>query len=674
MKKVVIILWGLLISTIGFSQENNTAVRLDGVDNRLSMGMDMIKDVWTLEAWIKGDGNEWNDLEAIIAGGDYAKQNTSDHLALVIKNGRLHNNGANIFSSEKLPTDKWVHVAAVSDGLATSLYINGVKVASRDTSIAIIPGAIGADDVKESLFGGMIDEVRIWKAALSVDELKTWMNQPINPSHPQFSKLHGYYPFDNLLSDVSINRVAKGHQSYHTRNGRIDYYGGLPLAAIVESDNSRFKAYKGEQSLFNATVIASEWDSDLGASDEQILKIRIIVDGEKNPLSLDKITIDLSKCSDLKDISKLNLYYTGSTPNSQVKEMICKPIIKIKEKLVVKVNKGVSLNPGVNYFLLTADISSVAELGNMIKVTVPTLSLSGDNMTPILDESSLDKMISMNSKLDKNILKVIQWNIWHGGVHVGGKIGRLRIIDLIQKSNADIVMMQEAYGAQEQIADSLDFEMISASSGDNLALYSRYPLEKIKTKNPFYSNPAYVKLPSDKRILLNNIWIRYAYRPEYTCAHGSLGLDTKVWCKEDSLLGLKDVQRNLSDDVNPYTGQGIDVIFGGDFNSGSHLDWTKRAAHLHNGYVADKLPISRYMYEQGYMDTFRQLNPDEVLRPEGTYAPVFGQMKTSRIDFIYYKGSGIQPIFSKIVRTAYEIDDVWAGDHAAVLTTFKIVQ
>lgn len=46
-------------------------------------------------------------------------------------------------------------------------------------------------------------------------------------------------------------------------------------------------------------------------------------------------------------------------------------------------------------------------------------------------------------------------------------------------------------------------------------------------------------------------------------------------------------------------------------------------------------------------------------------------MQMSRIDFIYYKG-GLKVLSSKIVRTAPEIDYVWASDHAAVLTVFEV--
>ena len=39
---------------------------------------------------------------------------------------------------------------------------------------------------------------------------------------------------------------------------------------------------------------------------------------------------------------------------------------------------------------------------------------------------------------------------------------------------------------------------------------------------------------------------------------------------------------------------------------------------------------------------------------------------------IYSKGNGIKTVASKIVRTMPEIDDVWPGDHAAVLTVFEL--
>lgn len=82
-----------------------------------------------------------------------------------------------------------------------------------------------------------------------------------------------------------------------------------------------------------------------------------------------------------------------------------------------------------------------------------------------------------------------------------GKDGRERIIDLIKQSGADVVTMQEGYGSQEMIAKAIGFNLQTSSPGDNLCLFSRYPIQKIKTKNTFYSNPAIITLPSGKRCM-----------------------------------------------------------------------------------------------------------------------------------------------------------------------------
>ena len=50
------------------------------------------------------------------------------------------------------------------------------------------------------------------------------------------------------------------------------------------------------------------------------------------------------------------------------------------------------------------------------------------------------------------------------------------------------------------------------------------------------------------------------------------------------------------------------------------------------------------MLDKGFRDTFREINLDELERGEGTYAVIFGQSQTSRVDFIYSKGNGIKTV------------------------------
>ena len=90
-------------------------------------------------------------------------------------------------------------------------------------------------------------------------------------------------------------------------------------------------------------------------------------------------------------------------------------------------------------------------------------------------------------ELKSETLTVVNWNIWHGGTHYtkekDGFDGIERTIELIQKSGADIVLMQETYGAGSRISSGLGFYYYEASStigavwGANISVMSRFPIE-----------------------------------------------------------------------------------------------------------------------------------------------------------------------------------------------------
>lgn len=673
MKKLFLALLCALSGTFVCAQLN-TSVRMDGVDNNLRIGMDTIRHHWTVEAWVKPDAHSWKDMEVIIGGGEYSEQNISDHLPLAIRKGRLYNGGTGL-QSEILPTGVWSHLAASCNGQFISIYINGKEVARKDTATSILPGSIGIHEKKESVFQGEIDEVRIWKTGLGEKMIKKWMNKSITPRHPEFKNLKGYYTFDDLEDDMSVNLTGVGRFTYHLRNGRNDYYGNAPLAYRVINDNPSFQNKSGNQQLFHAATIHNEWDADQGTSDYQLLKIRIVTSGDRKPLTLTNLKLDLSACTSLADIDKVHVYYTGQKPRSEEKTELFGTGVAPQSGLEFTATPAdaFTLRPGVNYFLVTLDINKSVQTGNRLCGKIPSFSLNRKTVTPEEDCGNLDVHITSNSSVNPRILKVLDWNIWHGGTHLG-KDGRQRIIELIKATNADVVLMQEGYGAQQMIADSLGYYLQTPSGKDNLVIYSRYPLEKIKTGKPFQSNPAIMTLPSGKKTYINSCWLRYAYRPEYTCAYTNKGLDPDVWVAEDSLYSLKDIAYIMENDVKPYVDSDMPIIIGGDFNSGSHLDWTQRASLLHHGYAAEMLPASRYMADEGFLDSFREIHPDEVKRGEGTFAVIFGNLQNSRIDYIYYKGKGIRAISSKIIRTTAEVDDVWPSDHAGVLTVFEIDQ
>lgn len=662
--------------TVGATAQHHTsnlALHLDGKDNNVLFGMGIVKAPWTLEAWIKSDGKPWKKTEAIFGGGEYSDLNIADNLPLAIEQGRLHNRQANVWSKQVLD-DKWHHVAISCDGIATRLYLDGKMVDCKQISFSILVGALGVNTGDSTSFGGLVDEVRIWRSAVPANTLKEWMTKPLDPSHPNFKTLAAYYNFDDGMKDVGINWAGKGHQAYHLRNGRIKYNSKAPLAYTIIAANPKFTESGTAQKLFSSTIINNEWDADQGSTNTEVLKLRIAVSGTRHPLRLNGLALDLSKMNAINDISRLHVYYTGKTARSAVRIELSGNGRRPEEKMnFILPGKGVPLTSGINYFLITADIAKDAKFGDSVRIAVPFFTLNHQSYTPQTSDDPVIQTICTNSKTDPNIVRVLQFNIWHGGVHLGND-GVDRVIELVKSTRADIITMQEAYGSQRPIADSLHYFMHTASPKDNLALYSRYPVTVIPVhyKN-FNSNPVMVTLPIGRQLLINGCWLRYASTPEYTSFYPDSGLDPGLWVSADSALGLVDMQNIIEKDTKPYLkNKDIPVIIGGDFNSCSHLDWTKAAAPSHFGYGPVAFPISRYLLKEGYKDSFREMNPDEVKHPEGTWAAIYGQSQYCRIDFVYYKGKGIQAIASKIVRTAPEIDDVWPSDHAAVLTTFKL--
>merc|ERR1719443_460157 len=98
----------------------------------------------------------------------------------------------------------------------------------------------------------------------------------------------------------------------------------------------------------------------------------------------------------------------------------------------------------------------------------------------------------------------------------------------------------------------------------------------------------------------------------------------------------------------------VPVILAGDFNEGSHLDWTAATKNLfdHNG-VEIEWRHSKMLSAAGFQDTWRQLHPDPVKQPGHTWpseargAGYTGWGPKSderdRIDFVYHNGRGLRP-------------------------------
>lgn len=291
---------------------------------------------------------------------------------------------------------------------------------------------------------------------------------------------------------------------------------------------------------------------------------------------------------------------------------------------------------------------------------------------------------SPDTKKQEKKLTVMAWNVWHEG-HSNAYPGKgcEGTIDIIRKSETDVILMVETYGAAPMVADSLGYNYSLLSS--NLCIYSRYPILKTYTFPEQISTFNFGGVEIDMEgtpVRLFNTWLHYlpdarlvpTDKPE---------ADILAW--DDA--GSRDEEiRTILNILKPMIAEtdSIPVIIGGDFNSHSHLDWTEETKNMYNhGGAVVNWTVSKEMEAAKFKDSFRELNPDPVKNIGTTWLTDVDSLETvsrfDRIDYIYYQGKTIQAIesecYDNILGEMFLFkgkEFFYASDHGFVLTMFKI--
>ncbi len=270
---------------------------------------------------------------------------------------------------------------------------------------------------------------------------------------------------------------------------------------------------------------------------------------------------------------------------------------------------------------------------------------------------------------DGEPLEVLAWNIWHGGRRKGRDEGVQRVVDVIQESGADIVLMQETYGSGPRISGRLGFEYYLRSS--NLSVMSRFPIRDVhRLYQGFRFGGVTLELRPGTEIEAYSLWINYLPDVGKALAEGASAqqladADAKTRGAEmDAILSELVAHRDAR--------RAVPMVVGGDFNSGSHLDWTEAAAQLahHHGLVVP-WPVSRSMARERFVDTFRAMHPDPVANVGRTWSPEFGDSHPERIDYVYSSAGDWEVVDSEVLDTHPR---GWPSDHAAVLSTLELVE
>ncbi len=279
--------------------------------------------------------------------------------------------------------------------------------------------------------------------------------------------------------------------------------------------------------------------------------------------------------------------------------------------------------------------------------------------------------MSCSDQKNKSI-KVMTWNIWHGGLH-GDKtnsferdtVNTVNILKVIKLENPDILFMQETYCCGMDIAKQAGY-FYSWRGSTNLSIHSKYPIiDTINVYKPFNSHAVVIDVEG-KNILCVNLWLHYL--PDYF--HDIIKLSPDSLIAGESKTRLKEITAIVNGVDSLAKSLNMPIILGGDFNSGSHLDWVESTKEFHYNKIVE-WPVSKLMKNQGYIDSFREANPDPTKTLDGTWGFLSDEIISDRIDFIYYKGDNIKTTYSKIVQDD-PIDGFFNSDHRAILSMLEL--
>ena len=193
----------------------------------------------TVEAWIK---TTVANKEIVSWGRDAGSQKWNFRLDGSGR-PRVEVNGGYKVGSTDLRDNEWHHVAVTFSGVSViqcDLYVDGVlESTSAQSGTGVNTDTVNGINVRVSrgtnnrYFEGIIDEVRVWNAKLTVNELADWMHRSINSDHPKYANLQLYYPMNEgigtAVADESGNQrdatMINGNQ--WSKISGLDHFKGM---------------------------------------------------------------------------------------------------------------------------------------------------------------------------------------------------------------------------------------------------------------------------------------------------------------------------------------------------------------------------------------------------------------------------------------------------------------
>jgi endonuclease/exonuclease/phosphatase family metal-dependent hydrolase len=255
-------------------------------------------------------------------------------------------------------------------------------------------------------------------------------------------------------------------------------------------------------------------------------------------------------------------------------------------------------------------------------------------------------------------LSLLVFNVEYGGSKATDAV----IADL----KADVVGVLESYNRLPAIAAAAGYPYYDVG----LQIMSKYPILEPSGADGLYS---YIEVRPGQALAMINTHLDYVHDGPNRLDRGAAVADVIATEKAVRLSSID----TLLPSVTHLLGQDWPLLFTGDLNEPSHLDWTAQTASEHEGVGAVDWPVSEALAKAGMHDSYREVHPDPVTDPGNTWGGVAGAKGSPRrIDYAYV-GGPVDVVSSQVVgeQGGDSVDrgyPNWTSDHRAVLSRLQV--
>ncbi|MBA6154723.1 HYR domain-containing protein, partial [Gelidibacter maritimus] len=241
----------------------------NGIDNSVNFNDAYnLSGNFSIETWIKPNAINGN-IQTILSKRNAGNWTTGYDLRLVDNSIQFHANNISVTRSG-ITASRWYHIAVTFDGAAYRLYVDGLLVNTRNTTISpasntanTLLGAMSRpNNTPTNHYNGWMDEVRIWNTTLTVAQIRLMMNQevendggvvigsttgPLVSTGLNWSNLTAYYQMNripnvvggNLVANVGVDGVLRNMTTQQPESAPVPYEtaaNGLWTAASTWED------------------------------------------------------------------------------------------------------------------------------------------------------------------------------------------------------------------------------------------------------------------------------------------------------------------------------------------------------------------------------------------------------------------------------------------------------